>query len=340
MVDGIVTLSAELLGLKATRGLELLKFRGSNNIPGKHTFRIDQNGVSIYPRWEAVYRTSSERVADPARRSRFGIEGLDAMCMGGLLTYSSTLVLGSPGSGKTLIGLCFLLEGARQGEKGLYFGFAESGLQLLSKTENVGIPLREVCRKGLVQLEARAPVETLPDAMVQELMELMEKHRYQRIFIDGLEPFAKEAIDPERVTRFVSALMNALRDHGATVLLTQQTNQLFGPELHAPIQGVEAICDNMLFLRFFEQRGRLRRLISVLKMRDSDNDPFLRELLITNEGVAVGGTFLETDAIITGQTRSLERTAGGPAAKKKVLRAASDKPKEPKKRKWGRGSKR
>ncbi|HYO58280.1 RAD55 family ATPase [Archangium sp.] len=49
MVDGILSLSAELIGLKAIRGLELIKFRGSNNIPGRHTFLINESGLRIYP---------------------------------------------------------------------------------------------------------------------------------------------------------------------------------------------------------------------------------------------------------------------------------------------------
>ncbi|NOK32697.1 AAA family ATPase [Corallococcus exercitus] len=314
VVDGIVALSADLIGLKATRGIELTKFRGSNNIPGRHTFTIDEQGVSVYPRFEAMMRETPRKVADPRHRSRWGIEGLDAMCAGGLVTLSSTLVMGSPGSGKTTIGLSFLAEGARHGEPGLYFGFAESGAQLTVKCRNMGLELEPLQRQGMLRLEARAPVETLPDAMAQELIHLIQQQGVKRLVLDGLEPFAKEAIDPERTTRFLAALINTLRERDVTMLITQQTNDMFGPELHSPIRGIEAICDNLVFLRFFELNGKLHRLITVLKMRDSPNDPFLRELHITDEGPRVGESYAALEAILTGQPQARAQASMNPAS--------------------------
>lgn len=289
MADGILSLTTELVGLKATRGLEVVKFRGSNNLPGRHTFLINERGVSVFPRYEALNPRNSEQIADPDQRSRWGIAGLDAMCGGGLVTLSSTLVMGSPGCGKTLLGLHFLVEGARHGEPGLYFGFAERSGQLLRKAEAVGLPLRAMVESGALRLETRAPVETLPDAMAQELIELVDAHRYRRVFLDGLEPFARESMDPERAPRFIAALLNSLRDREVTVLLSQHPDELFGPVLHSPLRGVETICDNVLFLRFFELGNSLHRRISVLKMRDSENDPRLRELTISSRGMAVRG---------------------------------------------------
>ncbi|WP_052518569.1 ATPase domain-containing protein [Archangium violaceum] len=316
MADGILALSAELLGLKAIRGLEILKFRGSDNIPGRHTFLINERGVSIYPRWEAVYRKTPEVIPDSSVRLRFGVPSLDAMCQGGVVSFSSTLLLGSPGSGKTLLGLHYLAEGARNGEPGLYFGFAESGETLMRKTKSVGLDLEPSMKRGLIRLESRAPVETLPDAMVQELMDMVSQHHYRRVFIDGLEPFAKDAIDPERTTRFLSALLNALRDKHITPVITEQTNTLFGPDLHSPIKGAEAIFDNLIFLRFVELNGRLRRLLSVLKMRDSDNDPFLREFVISSKGLQVQAAYAALQGMLTGlpthRQHSAYESAGPP----------------------------
>ncbi len=312
MVDGILALSAELLGLKAIRGLEVIKFRGSNNIPGRHTFLINERGLSIYPRWEAVYRKTPGVIPDSSVRLRFGVPSVDAMCQGGVVSYSSTLLLGSPGCGKTLLGLHFLAEGARNGEPGLYFGFAESGETLLRKTKSVGLDLEPYVERGLIRLESRAPVETLPDAMVQELMGMVSQHDYRRVFIDGLEPFAKEVIDPERTTRFLSALLNALRDKHITSIITEQTNTLFGPDLHSPIKGAEAIFDNLVFLRFVELNGRLRRLLSILKMRDSDNDPFLREFVISSKGLQVQEAYAALQGMLTGLPTHRQHSAHEP----------------------------
>jgi circadian clock protein KaiC len=307
MVDGIIALTAELIGLKAVRGVEVLKLRGAAQMAGKHTFDITADGVTVYPRTEALYSRESPVVPDSTQRLTFGVKGFDDMLDGGLVAYSSTLIFGSPGSGKTSLCLSFLREGAERGESGLYFGFAESPERLIAKSKLVGTDLEPHVRSGVVALEARLPVETLPDALVQELLEKLERRQVRRLVIDGLEPFSRESLDPARTARFVSALTNVLRDRRITALFTQQTNTLFGPELHAPTQGVEAIIDNIVFLRYVELDANLRRLISILKMRESDNDSSLRELKISHRGLAVAEPFESAESILTGLARGVSR---------------------------------
>lgn len=305
MVDGVVVLSMDALGVKVVRGLEVVKFRGGAQMAGKHSFDISEAGLSVYPRTEALYSGQTTRVPDLGERLAFGIRGLDEMLHGGLVRYSSTLIFGSPGSGKTLLGLHFLAEGARRGEPGLYFGFVETPPRLLNKADLVGLDLREHMDAGRVRLESRVSVETLPDALVQELLDLVRRHGVRRLVLDGLEPFIQESTDRGRTPRFLTALTNTLRGMGVTTLATQQTNTLFGPELNAPLEGVEAIIDNILLSRFVELRSQLYRMLSVLKMRESDNDPALRLFSITSHGIDVAETFESAEAILTGQARPL-----------------------------------
>ena len=141
-------------------------------------------------------------------------------------------------------------------------------------------------------------METLPDALAQELLAQVRRHKVRRLMIDGLEPFARGSLDPDRTSRFVSALFNALRDEGVTVVATQQSNALFGPELNVPLPGVEGLSDNVILPRYFELETRLYRLLSVLKMRDSDNATHLRELVITSEGMDVRESVEATAALL------------------------------------------
>lgn len=303
MVDGIIALSADLIGLKATRGIEVMKFRGSRQLGGKHTFDISNEGVEVFPRTEALYVEQPRLDPDPTRRLAFGVRELDEMTEGGLVSRSSTLIFGSPGAGKTLLGLSFLAQGATLGQPGLYYGFSETGRRLVERAEGVSIPMRKHTDSGLVRLESRIATETLPDRCVDELFTLVEQTGAKRLMIDGLEPFAKEAIDPERTTRFVVALTNELRSRDVTTMFTQQTNQLFGPEIYAPTTGVEAIVDNIIFLRFFELRSQLYRLCSILKMRDGAYDPALRQFHIDDDGIHIAETFESAEAILTGLAR-------------------------------------
>jgi circadian clock protein KaiC len=320
MVDGVVMLSAELRGLKSVRNIEVQKFRGSAQIAGKHTFDITPEGLRIYPRTEALYSRQPGVEPDVNTRLRFGVPRLDEMVGGGLVAYSSSLLFGSPGGGKTLLSLHFLAEGARRGESCLYYGFTETGPRLELKAQCVGLDLRPLVQSGRLRLESRVSVETLPDGLVQDLLGLVEQHRPQRLVLDGIEPFLRnESIEPERSPRFVTALTNELRARRITVVMTQQNNSLFGPELAPSLEGVEAIIDNILFVRFVEMRSQLYRMISVMKMRESDNDPALRLFSVSSKGIHVEETFESAEAVLTGQARPLAPEKKGKKAKRRSL---------------------
>ena len=228
------------------------------------------------------------------------------MLQGGLPAHSSTLLFGSPGSGKTLLGLHFLAEGVRAGETGLYFGFMETSPRLQAKAVGVGQSLDSWVKQGKLLLETRAAVDILPDALVHELLALVKRHGVRRVVVDGLESLVKETLPPRRVPGFLTALINELRSLGVTALMTHQSNVLFGPRLEARLEGVEAIVDNIIFLRYVELRSQLYRMLSILKMRESDYEPALREFSISTQGIDVAETFESAEAILTGQARPLE----------------------------------
>jgi circadian clock protein KaiC len=61
------------------------------------------------------------------------------------------------------------------------------------------------------------------------------------------------------------------------------------------------MCQNILVLRQTELRGRVRKVISVLKMRDSDFDSSVRELIVSRRGIHIGEAILDADGVLGGQ---------------------------------------
>jgi len=74
---------------------------------------------------------------------------------------------------------------------------------------------------------------------------------------------------------------------------------------------LSTIAENLILLRYVEIRSQLRRLISVVKMQDSDFDPSLREFQITSAGIEIADTFDSAEDILSGfpQLRSKELPA-------------------------------
>lgn len=309
-VDGVIRLSNELAGSRDVRWLRVAKLRGSRYLNGQHRFTIDAGGVAVFPRFEATRNELVPTWHEPAERAPFGIAGLDAMLDGGPSVGSSTQVLGTPGSGKTLLGLHFLAEGARRGERGLIAGFQETAPALASTAERSGLDLAPHFATGSLRMLWRPPIELSPDDWAWQLLAAVEEHRPRRLVIDAFTDLVRLFAVPERQTAFAGALTNELRHRGVTTLHLLEIDAFAGPEVTTPVPNISATMDIGIFLRTVELQSRLRRLVSVLKHRQSSFDPTIREFVFGEAGMVVGEPF-EASALLTGTAMPTEPVDAG-----------------------------
>ena len=120
MVDGVLHLTDELSELRPLRHVRVLKLRGS--APRARTaFRPDHGPGSRGPaknRKPFPARLSARTPSLPSGpKLGFGVAELDDMLRGGVRPGSITMLLGSSGSGKTLLGMQFLSEGIKRDER-------------------------------------------------------------------------------------------------------------------------------------------------------------------------------------------------------------------------------
>lgn len=287
MVDGLIELAFERQPRRTVRTLEVLKFRGSEHLLGRHEVSITQDGLSVHPRLEDFLEGSTRPAAASRARASFGLAGLDAMLQGGLSTGTTTVVLGYSGSGKTTLGMHFLQSGADAGEPGVLFGFYESPERLLQAADSIKLELRQVQSAGLFSHVWQPPYEFGLDVLAERLLGELERRRARRLVIDSLDGFRQASADPERTIRFMTALLNELRARGVTVLLTDETLKPSGPEMEMRIQGMSALVENLLLLEYVTISTNLRRLLAVVKQRGSKPDTFMREFQLTSTGIVV-----------------------------------------------------
>jgi circadian clock protein KaiC len=189
MVDGLIELSNETLGVRQMRLLQVKKFRGSAHLGGTHAFSISPRGITVFPRLEAVVTARQRAPSEHDGTASTGVAELDAMFSGGLSRGCPTLVLGPPGSGKTIIALHFLEAGLRAGERCLYLGFQEPPERLLAKAERVGISLQQYVDSGLLELKWHPSVDLLADALAHDVLDDVRGHATRRVVIDSLDGF-------------------------------------------------------------------------------------------------------------------------------------------------------
>ena len=309
MVDGLITLSARSVDMRTLRELQVLKIRGCQFIEGHHPYTITETGFVVHPRTEALLTIAASDLPDAlptSTRMRVGIGHLDEMLRGGLPGGSATLLRGTSGTGKTLLGNHFLVEGAVQGQKGLYFGFNETPAQLLRTMARFGLAANRYVETGLIELLWQSPVQNSLDILAELLLEAIERQGTQRLFLDGLIGFQRAIASTERFDLFLTALFTNLRMRNITVICAVELPDLFSPTVTLPvaISGATAQVENILLLRYVELRSQLYRLISIMKMRDTGYDPAIREFRIHDEGIEVASTFDSAQAILTGIARS------------------------------------
>jgi circadian clock protein KaiC len=201
-----------------------------------------------------------------------GSEALDYILRGGFAANRVHLVEGEPGSGKTTLGLQFLLEGAAKGERCLYITLSESKSELLHVAGTHGWDLSGIDIFELIPPELSLDTEREQSIVyasdlelgetVQMVMAEVERAAPARIVFDSLSEIRLLAQGPLRFRRQVLALKHYFAKHHCTVLflddLTQTQEDL---SLHSLAHGVVRL-DQVA-----QGYGAERRRLRVYKMR-------------------------------------------------------------------------
>jgi circadian clock protein KaiC len=296
MVDGLIELEDRLFDARSERYLQVRKFRGGASLRGKQAFSITNEGLRVFPRIEALYGQEPQE-ASTRRSVSTGIKTLDDLIeVRGLPADSATVVIGSTGTGKTTMGLHFL-SGCTAAEPGLFFGFFESPARLRIKARALGIDLEALEAAGALTLAWHPQGEHVLDELAERLLARVASGGCRRLVIDGLSGFFEAVTYPERMTRFFSCLVNELRRRGVTVMMSLETRDVVGSTVSTPY-GVSGFVDNLFFLRFVEQHGQVKRLLTLIKMRDTDYDLGLHAVNVSRTGMSIAGVYSSDGDVI------------------------------------------
>jgi circadian clock protein KaiC len=158
-----------------------------------------------------------------------GIPGLDQITGGGLPMGRVTLVTGSAGAGKTLLGLNFLVAGAREySEPGVLLTFEESGAKVALNVRSLGFDLDGLARDGLLAVlafqvdpsEIVAAGEFDLEPLFAILDDAIRRVSAKRVVLDTIEVLFGAFGDETIVRSELSRLVRWLEDRGVTAILT------------------------------------------------------------------------------------------------------------------------
>ncbi|MGI9105037.1 MAG: RAD55 family ATPase [Pyrinomonadaceae bacterium] len=310
VADGLFWLSQQVERNSIVRKLQIKKSRGQASVPGLHTFRITDAGLQTFPRTFGL--TGRDEKAKGQRRLSIGVPELDEMLGGGIPEGDSLLIAGSTGTGKSLLGTKFIVEGIRQGEPGIVAMFEERPEEYAARAASFGLDLDTPQQEGTLKLLYIRPLDLSVDETVREIIDAVQEMGAKRLVIDSLAGF-EMALAPGFRTDFRESLyrmIGALTRIGVTILSTVEVQEVFtGFSLSS--YAISFLSDDILRLRYVSLDGQLRKMMVVVKMRRSTHSKDLREYEITTEGLVIGERLTGYRGLTTGVPGPWNAEPGG-----------------------------
>lgn len=243
----------------------------NRNQPSDYGTRVKSGAGSAKESKESMERR--EENASP--RARLGVEGLDDILYGGLLTNRLYLVEGRPGAGKTTLSLQFLAEGVRLGEKCVYITLSETREELEAGARSHGWTLDGVdvveltseltSLDGESQVTMYQPAEVELHETVARVLNAVERLDPARLVFDSLSELRLLAQSALRYRRQILSLKQFFVGRKCTVLmLDDKTADATDLQLQSIAHGVISL-DQLV-----PAYGPERRRLCVLKYRGSD----------------------------------------------------------------------
>ena len=251
-----------------------------------------------------------------------GIQGFDEITDGGLPVGRTTLVIGGPGSGKTVFALQTLVNGAhRLKQAGIFVAFEESSRQIVANAATFGWDLPALEKKKLFFLDARVSPDDVKAGefdligMLQLLEAKAEEIHATHIVLDGIDVLLALLDDPVMERRELYRIRDWLLRTGLTGIITQKTGGHDAEERYGFLQ---FMVDCVVVLRHQVTDGSAFRHLRVMKYRGSGfaGDEF--PITLTSDGLQLinrGPTELQYDVsderVSTGLARLDTMLRGG-----------------------------
>jgi circadian clock protein KaiC len=277
------------------RRLIVLKYRGVRFRGGYHDYTIQRGGIEVYPRLIA----SEHHTDAPMEKLPSGIATMDTLLGGGIERGTSTLIVGSAGTGKSSLAAQFVAAAAARGQNGAMFIFDESKHTLLSRAAGLGIDLRAPMVEGRVTVQQVDPAELSPGEFVHAIRRAVDDRHVSVVVIDSLNGYLNAMPQERFLIIQLHELLTYLGQAGVATLLIGAHQGLIGSNMVTPVDA-SYLADSVILMRYYEALGEVHQAISVVKKRGGAHERSIREFRMDGEGISVGPPLREFRGILTG----------------------------------------
>jgi circadian clock protein KaiC len=143
------------------------------------------------------------------------------------------------------------------------------------------------------------PAEMSPGQFAFKVQQAVTHRAVHLVIIDSLTGYVHAMPDTHFLTLYLHQLLTWLGQHGATTLLVLDQHGLLDAPIVAPLD-LNYLTDTVLLFRYFEDRGTVRRALSVIKRRSGTHETTIREMTLGPSGINMGDPLAELRGVLTG----------------------------------------
>lgn len=338
VADGIIYLENK----DGNRTFEIRKLRNQKYVAGKHSFKIvDQNYLKSAPMLEPVWlqaginvfpniRTYTERIDQSSSHEgeheiiETGIEGLDDLLpinswehndKGGFLKKNIILVIGSPGSGKTIFGLHFIKKGLEKGETCLWISFEgrKADLKFTVNRFHPDLKFKEIFggtdgkSNDHFLFHYFSPAYFNQDELIFSIRKIIDKKpKVKRFVIDSISEIESLFNNENEFKNFMATMINELRRLDLTTIFLYRSAEFFGFQKQTKT-AISSLVDTIISIKTFDIKNKIKKGLFVLKSRGREQKSDLQTMeILYDKGLVVSDKGWELEGLLSGETGEIK----------------------------------
>lgn len=295
VTDGVIELQIRRGQQQLVRNLFVKKLRGTSFRSGFVDFEISDRGLIVYPKIpeDLLGKKTSFRI-----RKNTGIKRLDDILGGGIPQGHTILVSGNTGTGKTTLGMEFIRNGIEQGEGAVYVCLEEPVMQVKKTAMGHGWDFGKYEKEGRLVFVTANLIDISNDKLLYQILNAVQSVNAKRLVFDSISSLMSGTMNSEQVRQFLLQLANFLKSEGVTSFLNYLSpgnlgaskGQLLGSFQTSEMR-LSSVTDGIILLLFVERGQKIKKMLSVLKLRGSRHSKEIYQYEIEKDGLKIGEKF-------------------------------------------------
>ena len=227
-------------------------------------------------------------------KAETGIEGFDYLTLGGLTKGRNTLVVGTSGSGKTLLGVEYIYKAITEfNQSGIFITFEERPEDIMRNVFKLGWDLNQLVSDDQLRFIDGSPEPNQQEeigsydlsGLFVQIEHFIKEVDAKVLVIDSIGSLFTQFKNQGVIRSEIFRIINFLRDLGITSIMTAERLDEYGPITRFGIE--EFVSDNVIVLRNVLDDEKCRRTIQILKMRGNKHLQGEFPFTISDEGISI-----------------------------------------------------